>query len=619
MIRTFKIICFLFFVFNVNLNAQNVLVRNVSLHIEQKKLGAVLAMMEEKGKFRFSFNSTILPVDSLITVHENNVSIAEVLDKILNHQFEYRELGNFIIIRYAPLELMLLVSESVGNADFYTIKGRIVDKKSEKPIADASIYEKYLLVSEISDADGYFSMRLKNITQPISLTVSKENYKSTVTNFLAEVNITNKPGKMSERFISGNLGKIESTWLGNTLVTTKQKIQSVNIGGFISKAPFQFALIPGLNSHGSLSGQVVNKFSFNAIGAYSAGVDGAEIGLFFNINKSNVQYFQFGGAFNLVGGNVKGMQIGGVFNEVVGDVRAVQIALGYNRIGKGFGGFQVGGIYNRINQNVKGVQVSLGLNSIGNNLNGFQIGAVNLVAKRAKGVQIGIGGNMVNGKANGLQIAGIGNINRDANGLNVAAFANFTHNSFSGLQAGALNYAKILKGVQLGILNISDENDGYSIGLVNIAFKGYHKFVFSTNETTALNFAYKGGSTRFYTILMAGTTAKLLAKAYSGGLGFGKEIKLFNRYSLNPEISSQYVYQGSWAYLNLLNKFELPMSFSINKWLAVQAGPSVNVYYTTQFTKVDDFGLLQQKHKGFSLDNPHYKGWIGFNLGFVLL
>ncbi|QNR83616.1 hypothetical protein H9N25_16915 [Pedobacter riviphilus] len=617
--RTLKITVIFLLFFSSNIKAQSNLSRNISLNIEQQKLGSVLAMIEERGGFRFSYNSNILPVDSLISIHENNLNIAETLDKILNHKFEYRQSGNFVIIRYAPLELVLLVNESVGNPEHYTITGQVVDKQTNKPIRDASIYERNLLVSEISDGNGYFLMRLKNITQPISLTVSKENYKSTVTHFLAEVNITNRKEDSDERFLSGNLGDVERTWLGNTLVTAQQKIQSINIGGFISKAPFQFSLIPSLNSHGSLSGQVVNKFSLNVIGAYSAGVDGGEIGFIFNINKSNVQYFQFAGAFNLVGGNVRGAQIAGFFNDVIGDVQAAQIALAYNRVGKSFEGFQIGGIYNKVNQDFRGMQVSLGLNDIGKNFNGFQIGTLNLIPEKQEGVQIGLASNIVNGESHGMQIAGIVNLNKESNGLNIAGLGNYTANTASGLQTGAINYAKNLKGVQLGVFNISNQNDGYSIGLINVALKGYHKFSVGTNESTTYNFTYKGGSKRLYNMLMFGMNKKSVEKIYTGGLGFGKEMKLFNSVSLNPEISCQFVYQGSWDYINLLNKFELPINIRLNKWLAIQGGPSVNVYHTKQNTKIGDFGLLQEKHKDFTFNDSRYTGWLGWNVGLVVL
>lgn len=616
--RALKITAIFLVVFCSLLKAQSTLSRNISLNIEQQKLSTVLAVIEEKGGFRFSYNSNILPVDSLVSIHENNLNIAEALDKLLSHRFEYRQSGNFVIIRYAPLELVLLINESVGNPELYTISGQVVDKRTNKPIEDASIYEKNLLVSEISDGNGYFSMRLKNITQPISLTVSKENYKSTITHFLAEVNIRPKKENTGEAFISGNLDDVEKTWLGNALVTAQQKIQSINIGGFISKAPFQFSFLPRLNSHGSLSGQVVNKFSLNIIGAYSAGVDGAEIGLGFNIDKSDVQYFQFAGGFNMVGGDVRGIQIGGFFNYDIGDVRAAQIATVYNRVGKSFEGFQVGGIYNKVNQDFSGMQVSLGLNDIGRNVDGFQIGALNLISDKQEGFQIGVGGNIIKGKSRGVQIGGIANLNKESDGLNIAGFANYTAATANGLQTGAINYAKNLKGVQLGIFNISDENDGYSIGLINIAFKGYHKFSVGTNESTRYNFAYKGGSKRLYNMLMFGMNTKLSEKMYTGGLGFGKEMSLSRKISLNPEISSQLVYQGSWA-VNLLNKFELPLNIRLTKWLAVQGGPSVNVYYTKQNTKIGEFGLLQEKHRDFTFKDSRYTGWIGWNVGLVVL
>jgi hypothetical protein len=218
-----------------------------------------------------------------------------------------------------------------------------------------------------------------------------------------------------------------------------------------------------------------------------------------------------------------------------------------------------------------------------------------------------------------MQIAGIANLNKESDGLNIAGFGNYTATTAKGLQIGTINYAKNLKGVQLGVFNISNQNDGYSIGLINVALKGYHKFSFSTNESTTYNVAYKGGSNRLYNMLMFGMNKKSSEKTYTGGLGFGKEMRLFKSVSLNPELSTQYVYQGSWDYLNLLNKFELPINIRVNKWLAIQGGPSVNVYYTKQNTKIGEFGLLQEKHKDFSFNNSRYTGWLGWNVGLVIL
>ncbi|WP_316804748.1 STN domain-containing protein [Pedobacter nototheniae] len=610
--------------FSFVVHAQTTLNRKISLQIENQSLKKVLAMIEQKGDFRFSFNSNIMPLDSLINIRKNNLTISDALDQILNQRYEYHQSGNFVIIRYAPNELVLMVKESSGNTDAYSITGQIVDKYSGVPIKNASVYERFLLQSQLSDENGYFSMRLKNITQPIALTVTKENYKVITNYFLAEVNINEDAddrtdSKATERFVDGDLFDVEQTALGRALITTKQRIQSVNIGGLISEAPIQLALVPGINSHGSLSGQVVNNFSFNAIGAYSAGVDGMEIGLVFNINKTDVRYFQFAGAFNLAGGNVQGVQIAGLFNAVLGNSNALQIGLGYNQIGKNMRGVQVAGFYNRVKADMDGMQVSVGLNAVGGNVNGVQVSTFNQIRRNKRGLQIGVFGNAVGGRSSGFQIAGVANYNKEVNGFSVASLTNITAKTASGMQIAAFNYAKTLKGLQVGLINFSGKNEGYSIGLVNVALNGYHKIGFNTNETTPVNFVYKGGSKHLYNMLMFGIENKSSSKLYTGGLGFGTELNVYKRFSINPEISAQYVYQGSWDHFNLLNKIELPLNIRLNKWLAVQGGPSLNVYYTKQSEKIGAYGLLQEKHKDFSFGNTNYTGWLGWSVGLLLL
>lgn len=587
-----------------NAKAQSALSLKISLNCEKQKLSSVLSQIETHTALKFSFNSHILATDSLVTIKAAGISLVEALTQLLGEHFEFRQAGNFIIIRYAPMVLSMLVLETVGDRDRYTIKGQIIERLTSLPVANASIFEKNLLVSTLSDQQGYFTLELKNSSQPLTLTVTKDNFKSIEMHFLSEVMITTGNRNSPDRFFGGDSGIIEETWLGSMLVTTRQKIQSLNIGGLLSEAPYQVAIVPGLNSHGSLSGQIINKLSFNAIGAYSAGVDGAEVGLVFNIDKSDVKSFQFAGVFNLVGGDVQGLQIAGLANYVMGKVRGAQFSLGYNHVGKAFKGTQVGAIYNSVNENFKGVQASIGLNSVGKNL---------------EGIQAAVFGNLSNGLARGVQIAGLANLNRATDGLNVATLLNLTSQSLRGAQVGILNYAKTMRGVQVGLMNISGKNDGYSIGLINIAFHGYHKFGFSTNETTPYNLTYRGGSRRFYNILAVGKDKSSQEQLYTAGLGFGKELRFSKLLALNPEISSQYVYQGSWKEINILNKLELGLQLRINSWIALSAAPTLNIYHTTQHRKIGDFGLLQHKHKDFQLNNPAYTGWFGWSAGLLLL
>ncbi len=626
-------------------SAQSLLTKNIFLKLDNQKLENVLKLLEEKGGFKFSYNSNIIPLDSIVNLNAENVSIEVVLDRLLKNQFEYLESQNFVILRYAPYELSLLLEEAFNYSNIFLIKGQIVNKNTLKPIENASIYEKKLLQSAITDQNGFFTLRLKNFPRNIGVTISKENYKDIHQQFLSEVIVRAEPENISGDYMAGDLSRVERTRFGKLMLTSKQRIQSLNIGGFIAQAPVQFSLSPGLSSHGSLSGQVINRFSFNATGGYSAGVEGMEVGLLFNITKQDVKWFQFGGAFNLVGGKVGGLQVAGLFNNVLDSVQGTQITLGYNRVTGSFNGFQVGGLYNNIGDTFTGAQVSLGLNrimrsftglqigglsnrtkgdfegvqlSLGynynrHNFNGFQSGVFNHTGNDAIGVKLALLANYSSGHTRGVELAGISNFSKSFKGLRISLLGNLASQKAEGVQlAGIFNYAKEFKGVQFGLINIADTASGYNIGLLNLFRRGYHKVGLTSNENTDLNLAIKTGNAKLYSMLIAGMNRIKPSKFQSFGFGFGKEIHIHKQLYFNPETSSRYILSKNLKGANLLNRLDLKFGYQFNKWIALTAGPALNIFYSNQ---LENYTYIRDKHISFNPSNQRFKGWIGWDLG----
>ncbi len=134
-------------------------------------------------------------------------------------------------------------------------------------------------------------------------------------------------------------------------------MNSLNLDGFFSKQPFQFSLTPGLGSHGRMGAQVINKFSLNILGGYTAGVNGFELGTLFNIVKQDMKYVEIAGLFNIVGGKASGIQVAGLYNSVLDSVSGIQIAGLSNIAARDMKGIQVGGIYNHAYHS-KGVQIA---------------------------------------------------------------------------------------------------------------------------------------------------------------------------------------------------------------------------------------------------------------------
>lgn len=599
---SFFLIAFFFCAF---CSAQTILNRPIpSFEINRQRLDNVLEILSNKGNFYFSYNSNIINKDSLITFSASNRTVKQILDALFQHHYEFTESGNYIIIRRAPIKLTVVTNKAITEDKVYVVSGYILDEQSGMQIHNASIYEKKLLVSALTNEEGYFKIRLKSKSKTAALSVSKEFYEDTTVviepRYNQQITITIVPIETSvgmitispdDYFVPDSLkvrvikdsliteytyvkvdsGKVEKTGMARFLLSSRQRIQTINLRKFFTERPFQLSLTPGLGTQGKLSPQVINNFSLNVFGGYNGGINGIEIGGLFNIDKKDVRYFQVGGLFNIVGGYMKGMQVAGITNTVLDTVSGFQAA-GVNNMVKGkFSGIQVGGVYNHVSDSVKGLQVA--------------------------GV-----GNFAKNKVRGVQIAGVANIsNREIKGAQIA---------------GLVNYAKRLKGLQIGVINIADSSDGYSIGLINIVLNGYHKLAFSSNEMIDANVAFKTGNAKLYSILMGGSSIDRDRKMFAFGYGLGSDFSLGRHFSVNPEISAQHLYLGSWDHLNLLNRAQLNFTLKFGKYVSIFGGPVFSVYYTHQTDVVSGYKSPAPPAGYRTYDfSDRVKGWIGWNAG----
>ncbi|QDW20346.1 STN and carboxypeptidase regulatory-like domain-containing protein [Flavobacterium sp. KBS0721] len=579
----FTLISILFILFSApffSARAQSMLDTPISVQADKKPLGKILEIMEQKGNFRFAYYSKLVAKDSLVSIHADQSTVKEVLDQLLKNKYEYKESKGFIILRYAPLELALVLEKNSVVGDYQVVNGYITDVKTNKRIENASVYERNALQSTLTDKEGFFELKLKNIPQTIELTVVKENYKTITTIFLSEIKIQMGARKSNEDYVDGDFSAVERTGIGRFFISSRQKIQSLNLGGLISEVPVQASLIPSLSTRGMMNSQINSSFSLNLLGGYTGGVRGVEMAGLYNINRMNVHALQMAGLFNTVGGSVKGVQLAGIYNNVFGDLNGLQMSGIHNSVKGSQIGLQISGIYNHVQLDAKGIQIA----AIYNNVNGSQ---------------------------NGLQISGIYNAG---------------HQQVRGMQIAGLNYAKELDGLQIGLINITGSPSGYSFGLLNFKKGGYQKFSVTRNEISDINLAIKTGDNKLYTILMAGKSERTNEeKLTSFGFGLGKNILLGNRLTYNPEISIQYLYLGNWDRYNFVYKFDSPLTFRVFKGVALSAGPSFNLYSSERRDKnspeINNSTFVQNRTKRYNVikDNGNgITGWVGWSFGLTL-
>ncbi|WP_276088418.1 hypothetical protein [Pedobacter sp. JY14-1] len=548
--------------------------KRITVSIQRQPLGSVLEQIGKAGDFYFSYIGKLIRQDSIVSLNVQSKPVRDILDQLFDGKVDYREFREHIVLRYAANRFTIEPENIISAEDLYTISGFVVDLRTGKRVKQASVYEKRLLQSGLTDENGYFRLRFKGNYNEVILTASKENYRDTSLIFLADLKI--RPEGYSDNddeFMKRVGNAIESSGISRFFISSRQRVQSLNIPDFFANTPFQASLTPGLSSHGMMSSQVINKFSLNVIGGYTAGVNGFEMGGMFNISKGDVNKAQIAGGFNAIGGSVNGVQIGGLLNDVRSGMNGVQVAGAVNRVQRSMTGVQIGGVLNLVADSVRGTQIA---------------GAVNIGTK----------------KTDGLQVAGA---------VNIAA------KGFRGTQIGLLNYARDMDGLQIGLFNVSSRNDGVSIGLINLVQHGYHKISLSSNELINTNAAFKMGNANLYNILFAGKNFSDTARMETAGLGFGHDFIFSNRFSIATEATSQYIYLGNWDYANFLNRFQANVQVQLVKGLTVFAGLVYSVYTSEAPVGSSAGGYKQQVYPDRRHDfTGDVKGWWGFNFGITL-
>ncbi|HEX6169782.1 MAG TPA: STN and carboxypeptidase regulatory-like domain-containing protein, partial [Chitinophagaceae bacterium] len=256
----FNFIIFLFFI-NAATYGQANLQKNISLEVNNQRLDNVLEILSNKGDFYFSYNSSIIKKDSLVSFRASNKTVKEILSLLFNSTYEFKESGNYIIIRKAPIRMTLVTQKGVTEERIYSVSGYVYDEQSGAAINEASIYEKTILASAMSNEEGFFKIKLKSSRSGTAeLTVSKEFYEDTTVKiqprFDQQLSITMMPLELpgsteviapedyltpdSVKVIADSTPgvnspvitdsiKVQETGVGRFLISGKQKIQSLNL------------------------------------------------------------------------------------------------------------------------------------------------------------------------------------------------------------------------------------------------------------------------------------------------------------------------------------------------------------------------------------------------------
>jgi hypothetical protein len=553
----------------------------VSIDIRGVKLKDALPKIAARGGFQFSYNSDIIPGDSLVTVQAENRQVREVLGSLLGPGIRYKVVGNHIILL---ADKKMGRNEKRGEAKEYTITGYIYDSQTGEILSSASIYEVEGMFVAATDETGRYSLTVPG-DQEKQVSYSKAGYADTLIvvrpKEQPEMNISLRPKQrpVTESQLAGrNVESLGERRLVRVLVPSRALITAQNVETEEQRWG-QLSLFPFIGSNRFVSGLITNRLSLNIFAGYSGGLRGVELGGFLNVVRKEMHGFQVAGFGNIVGRKSHGVQLSGFFNWDAGS----------------FGGLQASGFSNVVTDTIRGVQLAGFSNVLRGPMYGTQIsGFSNFTSQNVDGIQASGFLNIAGKDVKLAQISGFANYGKSVGGLQAAGFMNIASGTSKGLQvSGFLNYAHELQGVQWSVFNIADTvSSGVPIGLISYVRKGYHPLEITANELIPFNLTFKTGIRKFYSIFTGGIQQQLLSLGY----GLGTQFRLARKLTLSMDLTGHYLTsntsflasKGSWV--RLAPTFDIQLA----KHFTVVFGPTLNAFAGLDHADADtgDFPFL---------------------------
>ena len=620
--------------------AQNPLQRRISINQQNVTLERALKKISQEGNFNFSYNSDILPLDSIVSVSAQNQPVETVLKKIITTPgIQYKAHNSYIIISQNPQ-----LARQERKKYKYTVTGYIQNGRTGEVIPFASIYEIRSENFILADASGHFTLNGTTDKDVIGLAISKKNFIDTVIIvkplLTQQVSVELLPKAdviepLPSETINLETERVEDIEIVNFFVPKTLQLHAENTE-FYNKRYAQVSLLPLIGTNGRQSGSFTNNLSLNILAGYSNSLEGVEVGGLLNINRDKMAGLQIAGLGNVVGGKMYGLQFSGIFNTNLRSVYGLQVAGISNYAQDTVRGLQISGFNNMLVGRMKGAQIS-GFNNLatrefdGVQVAGFsnlaiqgvvrtQAGGFFNYAQKVTGLQAAGFANVGVKKMYGLQAAGFMNYGHKVNGAQVAGFMNIGTGDVNGLQVGFINFATRLKGVQIGFLNISDSVRGIPIGFFSYVHDGYHKLQISGNESILFQGSFKTGVPHFYNIFNGGAYVKGNESLWSFGYGAGTSYLLFKKLELNLDATANYLFKNfSIDHRNILGQIDFQAGWKFNKYLTVFAGPTLNMLYMENPDgeapeAIQNFPSYVQDER--SILNGDLRSWIGWKAGF---
>lgn len=163
-ILTFRVIVLIciFFAIIPAYSQDSIFNNNISIALRNYSVYDVLKVIEKDINYSFSYNSSLIDADRIISIDYTNTPLKEILDSILgNENLRYMTIDKNIVIYKPGSNINKIVSRVLADSvSLMKIRGKIIDKNTREPVEFANISLVGKSIGTVSNSEGEFILKI---------------------------------------------------------------------------------------------------------------------------------------------------------------------------------------------------------------------------------------------------------------------------------------------------------------------------------------------------------------------------------------------------------------------------------------------------------------------------
>ena len=213
-----------------NAEAQELLNRKVSIHIENQGFESVISAIEKQADVKFTYRPKLVSMSPKITLSVSNESLAQVLDKILIPlKIKYKVFNNQVVLSRLvasnnPVETykpIILPNNQENETADNIIKGSVTDEKEEK-IPGVSVSVKGTTRGTTTNINGEFSLAVPDANAILVISFVGYKVQEIVVGNQSNIDIKLKvDNKVLEEVVVIGYGQVKKKDITGSVVTLK--------------------------------------------------------------------------------------------------------------------------------------------------------------------------------------------------------------------------------------------------------------------------------------------------------------------------------------------------------------------------------------------------------------